>query len=186
MGFELEVRAADVDERAQPGEPPERYVARIARAKAAAVAPQVDRTVFDDWVLAADTTVTIDGRILGKAETPEEAAEMLRWLSNRVHQVLTAFILIGERGGHPVVREGLVATEVSMIALDDALLADYVASGEWQGKAGAYAVQGIAAALVREVSGSITNVIGLPLVEVLAALRDAGGPTPRFAAGMPA
>ena len=77
-------------------------------------------------------------------------------------------------------------TGVRMQALDDATLADYVASGEWRGKAGAYAIQGIAAAFVLEVEGSVTNVIGLPLAEVLAALREVGGPQPRFAVGVPA
>ena len=80
----------------------------------------------------------------------------------------------------------MVASEVAFIAIDDATIADYVASGEWRGKAGAYAIQGIGAALVREVRGSVTNVIGLPLAEVLAALREAGGPAPRFARGIPA
>ena len=75
---------------------------------------------------------------------------------------------------------------MTFIELGAAVVADYVASGEWRGKAGAYAIQGIGAALVERVNGSVTNVIGLPLVEVLAALRDAGGPQPRFAAGTPA
>jgi septum formation protein len=104
-------------------------------------------------------------------------------LSGRTHQVLTAFVLVGELPGRTVTREGLVASDVTMIDLDAATITDYIASGEWRGKAGAYAIQGIAAALVREVRGSVTNVIGLPLVEVLAALRDAGGPRPQFANG---
>jgi septum formation protein len=111
---------------------------------------------------------------------------MLRWLAGRAHQVITAFILVGERDGQPVIHEGLVGTEVQFIDLDAGTLADYVASGEWRGKAGAYAIQGIAAAFVSAVRGSVTNVIGLPLAEVLAALREAGGPVPRLAAGTPA
>jgi septum formation protein len=181
VGLVLEVRPADVDETPLAGEPPAEYVARLARAKAAAA-----RSRADEWILAADTTVTLDGQILGKAESPEEAAKMLRWLSGKTHQVVTAFALSGERDGEPVIREGTVSSEVTFIELDAATLADYVASGEWRGKAGAYAIQGIGAALVSGVSGSVTNVIGLPLVEVLAALRDAGGPPPRFAAGTPA
>ncbi|HLL25718.1 MAG TPA: Maf family protein [Kofleriaceae bacterium] len=176
VGFALEVRPADVDEREQPDEPPAVYVARVARTKATATARQPGA-----WVLAADTTVTLDGVILGKAESPEEAAKMLRFLSGKAHQVLTAFVVIGDAGA----REHLVASEVEMIALDEDTIADYVASGEWRGKAGAYALQGIGAALVREIRGSVTNVIGLPLVEVLAALREAGGPRPHFAAGNP-
>jgi septum formation protein len=176
----IEVSPADIDERVNPGEAPAAYVARIARAKAIAIARR-----SDCWVLGADTTVTLDGSILGKAETPEEAAKMLRWLSNKTHQVMTAFALIGERDGRTVIRESVVSTDVTFADLDGATLADYVASGEWRGKAGAYAIQGIGAALVREVRGSVTNVIGLPLAEVIVALREVGGPQPRLAAGMP-
>jgi len=178
IGLVIEVHPADVDEHVQHGEAPDAYVARIARAKAIAIARRRDL-----WVLAADTTVTLEGSILGKAETPEEAAKMLRWLSGRTHQVITAFVLLGERDDRPVIREGLVSTDVTMIDLDGATLADYVASGEWRGKAGAYAIQGIGAALVREVRGSVTNVIGLPVAEVVAALREVGGPLPRLASG---
>ncbi|HEU4732571.1 MAG TPA: Maf family protein [Kofleriaceae bacterium] len=181
VGFAIEVHPADVDERPHEGEPPDAYVARIARSKAIAIARRSDL-----WVLGADTTVTLDGAILGKAESADEATRMLRWLSGRTHQVLTAFALVGERDGKLCVREGLVSSDVVMVDLDGATLADYVATGEWRGKAGAYAIQGIAAALVREVRGSVTNVVGLPLVEVIAALREVGAPLPRFAAGIPA
>lgn len=181
IGLVIEVHPADVDENVLAGEAPEAYVARIAHAKAIAVARRSDL-----WVLAADTTVTLDGTILGKPDTPEEAAKMLRWLSGRTHQVLTAFVLLGERDDSPVIHERLVSTDVTMIELDGAMLADYVASGEWRGKAGAYAIQGIGAALVREVHGSVTNVIGLPIAEVVAALREVRGPLPRLAAGTPA
>ena len=174
VGFSLEVRPADVDETERPGEDPAAYVARLARAKVDAVTPEPGA-----WVLAADTTVTIDGAILGKAATAAEAADMLRRLSGRVHQVMTAFAIAG--GDRR--RDAVVTSDVEMIELDEPALADYLASGEWRGKAGAYALQGIAAALVREVRGSVTNVIGLPLAEVIAALRELGGPAPRFAAG---
>jgi septum formation protein len=181
IGLTVEVHPADVDERPQDAEAPEAYVARIARAKAFAIARRNDL-----WVLAADTTVTLDGAILGKADTPEEATKMLRWLSGRTHQVLTAFLLVGERDGKTYMRDGLVSSDVVMVDFDAGTLADYVASGEWRGKAGAYAIQGIAAGMVREVRGSVTNVIGLPLAEVIAALREVGGPQPRLAAGIPA
>ena len=181
VGVPIVVVPADVDEAAHAGEAPSAYVLRIARAKAAAIARPAGQ-----WVLAADTTVTIDGQILAKAETPDEATRMLRPLAGRAHQVLTAFVLVGERAGAPWQREELVTSEVVMIDFDAETLADYVASNDWRGKAGAYALQGIAAALVREVRGSVTNVIGLPLAEVLAALREVGGPLPRFAAGKPA
>lgn len=177
VGLRIEVRAADIDETPDPDEDPGAYVQRLARDKARAV-PRAS----GEWVLAADTTVTIDGMILGKAETPAEAERMLRLLSGRTHYVTTGFAILGPERVH----EGRAVTGVRMQALDDATLADYVASGEWRGKAGAYAIQGIAAAFVLEVEGSVTNVIGLPLAEVLAALREVGGPQPRFAAGVPA
>ena len=156
-GVAIEVVPADVDETPLAGEAPAAYVARIARAKHDAIARP------GRIVLAADTTVTIDGLILAKAESPDEAGAMLRRLSGRTHQVLTAFVAGGIAQ--------TVATEVEMIAFDPA---DYVASEEWRGKAGAYAIQGIGAALVRGVRGSVTNVIGLPLVEVLAVLGELG------------
>ncbi len=177
VGLELEVRPADIDETPRAHEAPRAYVARIAAAKAAAVV-----RASGQWVLAADTTVTIDGAILGKAESADEAAAMLRRLAGRAHEVITAFAIAGD--GAAIARE--VVTEVDFIALDDAAIADYVASGEWRGKAGAYAVQGIGAALVREVRGSVTNVIGLPLAEVLAALREVGGPRAKLASGIAA
>ena len=176
VGAAIEVVPADVDETPHDREVPEAYVARIAAAKASAIAAQHPHR----WVLAADTTVTIDGAILGKAETPAEAAAMLRQLSGRTHQVITGFAIAGPRA---IIET--VTSDVDVIALDDAAIADYVASNEWRGKAGAYAIQGIAAAFVRGVRGSVTNIIGLPLVEVLEALRALGAPGARLAAGVP-
>ena len=181
VGVPLEVRPADVDEAELPGETPSAYVARVAHAKAQAVSRKPGQ-----WVLAADTTVTIDGHILAKANSPEEAAAMLRQLSGRVHQVITAFTIVGDIDDRVLHHDSIIASDVAMIEMSAPTLADYVASGEWRGKAGAYAVQGIGAALVREVRGSVTNVIGLPLVEVLEALRAVGAPSARFAAGQPA
>ena len=181
VGVPLEVRPADIDEDPRPDEDPAAYVARIARDKAHAVARRPGQ-----WVLAADTTVTIDRMILAKAGSPDEAAAMLRQLAGRVHQVITAFTIVGDTGDAAVHRDGLVATDVVVIELSEARIADYVASGEWRGKAGAYAIQGIGAALVREVRGSVTNVIGLPLVEVLEALSAVGAPSGKLAAGQPA
>ena len=175
VGVAIEVLPADIDETPHAGEVPEAYVARIAAAKAGTVATKVPGR----WVLAADTTVTIDGAILGKAETGDEAAAMLRLLSGRTHQVITGFAVAGERA----ILE-TVTSDVDVIALDEAAIADYVASDEWRGKAGAYAIQGIAAAFVRGVRGSVTNIIGLPLVEVLEALRTLGAPGAHLAKGV--
>jgi septum formation protein len=176
VGVAIEVLPANIDETPRDREDPEAYVARIALAKAAALAAAHPAR----WVLAADTTVTIDGVILGKAEDGAEAAAMLRQLSGRTHQVITGFAIAGPS-------DGLVATvtsDVDVVALDEGMIADYVASGEWRGKAGAYAIQGIAAAFVRNVRGSVTNIIGLPLVEVLEALRAVGAPSARLANGI--
>jgi septum formation protein len=174
VGFAIEVRPADVDETQAAGEPPLVYVRRVAAAKADAIAAGCV-----GWVLAADTIVELDGEVLGKAADGTEAASMLRKLAGRTHRVSTAFSLRGPRA-----IDALVTSEVTMTAFGEAEIADYVACGEWRGKAGAYAVQGIAAALVSEVRGSISNVIGLPLAEVIAALRDAGAAAPRFADGV--
>jgi septum formation protein len=174
VGYAIEVRAPDVDETQRPGEPPLDYVRRVAAAKAEAVAA-------DGWVLAADTIVELDGEVLGKAADEAEARAMLGRLRGRVHRVTTAFALRGPRR-----HDETVTTEVSMRDFGDDELADYVACGEWREKAGAYAVQGIAAALVGAVRGSITNVIGLPLAEVVVALEAAGAAAPRFTAGHPA
>ena len=176
IGLAIEVRPADVDETQRPGEPPLDYVRRVAAAKADAIAPT---TAF--WVLAADTIVELDGDVLGKAADDGEARAMLRRLRGRTHRVTTAFALRGP--GAPLLET--VTSEVAMSDFGDDDLEDYVACGEWRGKAGAYAVQGIGAALVASVHGSITNVIGLPLCEVVAALAAAGAAAPRFTAGTP-
>ena len=175
VGVPLEVRPADVDEEPRAGEDPAAYVARIAQDKASAVARHPGQ-----WVLAADTTVTIDGAILGKAATPAEAHAMLARIVGRTHQVITAFCVMSDQ----IRFTDSVTSDVTMIACGDDVIAEYVTSGEWRGKAGAYAIQGIGAALVRDVRGSVTNVIGLPLVEVLEALRRVGAPGARLAHGI--
>ena len=102
---------------------------------------------------------------------------MLRQIGGRVHQVITAFTILGDVDDARVRKDGVIASDVVVVELDEPTIADYVASNEWRGKAGAYAIQGIGAALVQEVRGSVTNVIGLPLVEVLEALRAVGAPS---------
>lgn len=173
LGFELEIVPADVDESVRPGEPPLDYVRRVADDKARAVAR-------DGWVLAADTIVELDGVVLGKAADDAEARAMLGALRGRTHRVTTAFVVRGPRRA-----AGVVTSEVDMAAFGDDDLDDYVACGEWRGKAGAYAIQGIGGALVSAVRGSSTNVIGLPLREVVEALARVGAAAPRFVAGRP-
>jgi septum formation protein len=168
VGLVLLVRAPDVDETPAPGERAADYVRRIAAAKCDAVAagPDPESTLA---VVAADTIVVVDGDILGKPRDETDARAMLSRLAGRRHDVTTAYrIRIPSRTAS---LDRAVTTSVSLRALQAAELDAYLASGEWRGKAGAYAVQGIAAAFVTEVRGSITNVIGLPLAELLADLQ---------------
>jgi septum formation protein len=179
VGVAIEVMAPDVDEAARAGESPVAYVRRVAAAKAAAVAGRAPGR----WVLAADTVVEIDGDILGKPADADGARIMLDRLSGRVHRVLTAFALHAPDGGE-IVRE--VVTDVSFRLIRADELDAYLDAGEWQGKAGAYAAQGIAGAFVAAVRGSFSNVVGLPLADVLEELAAAGGPTADFGRGVPA
>jgi len=153
-GVAFEVRAVDVDERPLEGEPAADYVARVAADKARAC-PMAEGAV----VLAADTVVVVDGGILGKPVDDQDAARMLRRLSGRAHQVLTGVAV--RRGGEVAV--AVDSTAVSFAPLSDADVAWYVASGEPRGKAGAYAVQGLASRFVERVDGSYSNVVGLPV-----------------------
>jgi len=165
-GIPLEVFPSQVDEKNIPGESPVEHVLRVAGAKA----QEVSRSHPDRWVLAADTVVVIDDRVLGKPRDRGEAEAMLTALSNREHQVLTAYSIL--KGSSLQKREGVVITRVLFKALSAEEIRWYIRSGEPFDKAGGYAVQGKGAFMVREVHGSYTNVVGLPLCEVLEALRE--------------
>jgi len=160
-----EVRAPDIDETPQRGELARDYVARMAREKAAAL-----DCAADEVILTADTTVTCGRRILGKPADEKEAAEFLWLLSGRRHHVLTAVAVRSATG----LRERLVDTIVKFRPLSNAEVNGYLASGEWQGKAGGYAVQGRAGAFVPWIQGSFTGVVGLPLAETALLLKAAG------------
>jgi septum formation protein len=177
VGLVFTVEPADADETRRPGEPAGPYAARVAAEKAHVVA----RRRPEAAVLAADTTVVLDGDVLGKAADEGEARAMLTRLSGRVHVVTTAVALLVPGAAE---RSFAAHTQVEFRALGSRELDGYVASGEWRGKAGAYAVQGIGAALVRAVRGSYTNVVGLPLVEVLEALAAAGVAQAELARGV--
>jgi septum formation protein len=178
VGIAHEVRPAELDETPRPGEEPPRYAERLAREKAAAIAAEA----ADALVLGADTVVWIDDRTLGKPTGAADAAGMLTLLAGRTHQVTTAVALLGAG-----VEEMLTLTsEVTMRDLSRGELEAYLEAGEWRGKAGAYAIQGMAAAMVTEVRGSVTNVIGLPLAEVIELLRRVGAGEPCYREGAPA
>ena len=172
------VAPAALDEAPRPRELPADYVRRVARDKAAAVAPRHG----DAFVLAADTVVALGRRILPKAEDEATARDCLRRLSGRRHRVLGAVVVVAPDGRRA---ERLVATTVTFKRLTAAEIAAYLASGEWRGKAGGYAIQGRAAAFIPRLNGSYPNVVGLPLTETLALLTGLGYLPPGPASGAP-
>ena len=156
---------ADTDETPAPAEAPRTYALRMAMAKLAVVAPRHPGAT----VLAADSVVALGRRILPKADTEADARRCLALLSGRRHRVLGG-IAVGSAGK---VRTRLVETVVRFKRLEPSEVEGYIRSGEWQGKAGGYAIQGRAAAFVAFLSGSYSNVVGLPLFETAAMLRAA-------------
>ncbi len=177
-----EVRAAEIDETPLKGELPRAYVDRMARAKAEALASPSPRW-GEGWgggpsatdpplILTADTEGSIGRRILGKPVDEAQAVQFLLLLSGRRHRVTTALCLkLGERRWRR-----RVETRVKFKRLSDAEISAYIRSGEWRGKAGGYAIQGLAGAFIPEINGSYTNVVGLPLTETAALLQGAGYP----------
>lgn len=177
LGIPLVVLPADIDERVAPGEAPERYLERIAREKLAEVVTRLGGR-RPPAVLVADTSVVLDGDVLGKPADVPEAVSMLRRLAGRAHRVLTRYAL-GRADGELVAAQTVV-TEVWLRAADAEELEAYARTGEGLDKAGAYAVQGVGSFLVERLSGSYTNVVGLPACEVVLELKRHGllGPFP--------
>lgn len=159
----------DIDEKPLPRELPRVHAQRLARAKAAAVAAS------GCYVLAADTVVGVGRRILPKADTDVEARACLALLSGRRHRVITAVVVLAPDGKRA---ERVVQSVVAFARLTEQQVAAYLASDEWRGKAGGYAIQGRAAAFARFLSGSYSNVVGLPLFETAQMLRGLGWLTP--------
>jgi septum formation protein len=162
-GIEFTVRATDVDETPRDGEDPYRYVVRIAVDKAYAV-PANDGEI----VLTADTTVVLDGQIMGKPADAADAARMLRALAGKRHEVITALCL---RRGDKVSTD-IATTSVWFAPLSETEIADYVSSGEPMDKAGAYGIQGLASRFIDRIDGSYTNVVGLPIALTYRRLRE--------------
>jgi septum formation protein len=155
LGLELEVRDPAIDEETE-GEP-RRLVVTNAQRKAEAVAGEHP----DALVIGGDTEVVVDGEVLGQPQSEDEARAHLERLSGSEHHVLGGLALLGPDGDEP--RSGVDVSTVAFRELDDALLTAYLASGEWRGRAGSYAIQGLGSALVDIVRGDVSNVIGLPV-----------------------
>lgn len=167
-GFEFDTLPTHVDESRRPHEPPKAYALRVASDKAEAAAARCRKS--GSVVLAGDTVVVADATILGKPAGGDDATLMLKTLSGKVHEVHTAVVIrAGSREASDV-----VTTRVRLLPLSDSEIAWYIASGEPEGKAGAYAIQGRAARFVDWIEGSWSNVVGLPIATVYRLLKELG------------
>src|SRR5436190_22937561 len=169
------LRPTNIDEMPRRGELPRACANRLARAKAQAALETVkeDEDLAGSYILAADTVVAVGRRILPKAELLDEAAQCLRLLSGRNHRVHTGICLVTPNEAY---RQRLVETRVRFKRLSEEDIEAYLASGEWRGKAGGYAAQGIAGSFIVRIVGSYSNVVGLPLYEVTTLLSGEGYP----------
>jgi septum formation protein len=160
------LKPADIDETPKRGEIPRAYANRLAKEKAQAALANVwlDEELKGAFILAADTVVAVGRRILPKAELLDEAAQCLRLLSGRNHRVYTSICLVTPRESF---RQRMVETRVRFKRLSEEDIEAYLASGEWRGKAGGYAAQGIAGTFIVKLVGSYSNVVGLPLYETM-------------------
>lgn len=165
----------DVDETPRKSEAPRELARRLARDKLAAAgeAARSRDDLREAWVVAADTVVAVGRRVLPKAAIPDEAADCLRLLSGRQHRVYTAICVLSPKGGR---RERVVESRVRFKRLSGREMQAYLASGEWRGKAGGYAIQGLAGSFVVKLVGSYSSVVGLPLYETLSLLDGEGFP----------
>ena len=171
LGLPLHVVSVDVDERMRAGEPAAEYLERIVLDKLAHAARHAAGC---DAVLVADTSVILDGSVLGKPAGHDDARAMIAALSGRDHEVWTRFAIASGAEPSAVLHAETVCTRVTFRALDEDEIAAYASTGEGLDKAGAYAIQGIGAFAVSRIEGSYSNVVGLPACEVIAALRRVG------------
>ena len=169
IGVDFHVLPTDIDESTQVGETPEAYVIRLAAEKASACQVSLNG-VQKLPILAADTTVSIDGLILGKPENDEDAYAMLSRMSGRWHEVHTGLAVASDKGLETM----LSTTRVEVAVLSAQTIAAYIASGEPRDKAGAYGIQGLAGTFIRRIEGSYSGVMGLPIFETAVLLRNAG------------
>jgi len=173
LGIPIAVQPSDCDETVLPGETPEAHVVRLSRAKAGEVAARAE--VPGRWFIGSDTVVVCDDIILGKPQDGADAVRMLRMLAGRSHRVVSGYAVCDRENGTEIA--DAVVTKVTFRRLTDSEIARYIASGEPADKAGAYAIQGLGAALVERIDGSYTSVVGLPLCETVAALEQLGAVT---------
>jgi septum formation protein len=166
LGLDFKTTAADVDESHRSGELPGEFVCRLAEAKASAVAAINPQT----WVIGADTVVVLAGEILGKPADPDQALVMLKRLQGHTHEVWTGVSL--QRRHDRITRTFAVRTDVTFAEASESVLAAYVATGEPLDKAGAYGIQDLGVFLVSSLNGSYSNVVGLPLPELLGQLLE--------------
>jgi len=160
-GLTFEVIPSTVDERAFPVDPPEEHVRLLAEAKADEIAEQYP----ESWVIGADTIVLMDGSVLGKPATPGEARQMLKSLSDKTHRVLTGYCICCKAARRRI--SDTVVTMVAFKRLSETEIDWYLSTDEPFDKAGAYAIQGLGTFLVKRIEGSYTNVVGLPVCEVI-------------------
>ena len=171
MGIDFDVLPSDIDESILPNESPEAYVMRLAGSKAAVGLTNMRQANLQQRpILAADTTVCVDGVILGKPENDGDARAMLEALSGRWHEVHTALALVSAASVETV----LSTTRVELAPLSDEMIAAYIASGEPRDKAGAYGIQGLAGTFIKCIEGSYSGVMGLPIYETARLLKNAG------------
>ena len=164
LGLQFQVAPADIAETLLPGESPEPFARRMAAAKAEVVA----RERLDACVIGADTVVALDGTVFGKPRDPDDALAILQALRGRTHQVITGVAVVCPTRG--IGEVFTVTSEVSFAAFPDEILRAYIATGEPMDKAGAYAIQGRGAFLVRAIGGSCSNVVGLPVHDLVSVL----------------
>jgi len=171
MGFDVDVIPSEIDERPAPGEFPRDHVIRLARAKTFDVGAQYP----DRWVIGADTIVYAEGTILGKPKSREEASEMLGLLSGREHEVLSGFSVCHLKKERE--DQDAVQTSVKVKSLTGEEIEWYIGTGEPFDKAGAYAIQGIGSFMIESIHGSYTNVVGLPMCELIQMMERLGAIT---------
>jgi len=171
-GIAFDLLPVEVDETRHHGEGAEDMCQRLAKAKARVAAVRLGAVSEPAIVVAADTTVEIDGEILGKPDSPEAAREMLHRLSGKTHRVLTGLALVRLPDG--AARSAVECTEVRFAALEEAEMDEYVATGEPLDKAGGYAIQGQGGRFIERVDGCYFNVVGLPLAKLVRILKELG------------